>query len=363
MKKWAILSIVVLAAALLILQYAAEKKKNPTQPAGTSVPSAEQPEGVALPAEAGKQAAVQAVDGFVPQGGGGALSLPFVQTSYVGACQGGSLKEMLETHGRYWGTFAKDTPFNPAETKKMYEYLEDFVTCQAAARTDVSLCDSLPGPDEKDGIKVTLDSSPSFVCRKKIVTLLFEAYQAGNVKGDAYCRLAMSSWDPADLARFSVPDLCEALAKGPENAAPYMEKVYSPIPQNGLDKLAMEFPVKESDCKRDQDCLTKFRLYSAVKKGRPSDCPSEYRAQCQALTERSAVPCDKTLQDMSKFYCTSVERVKKTTVGYIGMSKEAIAEDIKKAKAAKLEAENMRKEQDRLQGEINKQVKEALKKK
>ena len=173
----------------------------------------------------------------------------------------------------------------------------------------------------------------------------------------------MSFWDPEDLARFSVPELCEALAKGPENAAPYMQRVYSPVPPNGLAMLAMQFPVKESDCKKDRDCLDKFRIYGAVKKGHPSDCPAEYRSQCQALAARSTSSCEKTLQDMSKFYCDSVEKVKKATSGYIGVSKEAVAADIQRIAKEKFEAENQKKEQDKIQAEVNKRVKDVLKKK
>ena len=362
MKKWAILVLVVLAGALLTMQYVAEKKKSSGLPGAVTAPVSEQAVGVALPQEASKSAGNQA-DNFVSQNTGGPLALYSIQSSYKGACEGGSLKEMLDSHDKYWGAFAKETPFNFADTQKMYAYMVDFVSCQAAARTDVTLCDSLPGAAEKLGVKVTLESSPSYTCRKKTTNLLFEAFQAGSVKGDAYCRVAMSYWDPADLARFSLPDFCEAVSKGPDNAAPFLLKAFAPAPPEAAAKIALDFPVREGDCKKNQECLTKFSLYTAAKKGRPADCPAEYKAQCQAIAARSTVPCDKLLQDMSKFYCTSVEKVKKLTGGYIGMSKEAIAEDIKKAKAAKTDADNMKKEQEKLQEDANKRVKEAVKKK
>lgn len=364
MKKWAIFVVVVLAAALLLLQYAAEKKKGAMQPPASSMPAPEQPMGVALPSDASKPVTTPAaMDNYMSQSGGGSLAIPLIQTSYKGACEGGSLNDMLATHDSYWGTFAKDTPFSPAESQKMYGMMEDYVSCQAAARTDVSICDSLPGAANKDGIKVPLESSPSFACRKKTTLVLFEAYMAGGIKGDSYCRLFLSNFDQTDLARFSVPEFCENIAKGPENAAPFLLKAFAPAPPEAPAKIALDFPVKESDCKKDQDCLIKFRLYSAIKKGRPADCPADYKAQCQALVDRSIAPCEKTLQDMSKFYCTAMARVKKTTGGYIGASKEAIASDIQKAKAAKLEADNQKKEQEKLQAEVNKRVKEALKKK
>ena len=360
MKKWAILIVVVLAAALLIVQYSSEKKKGAMHPGTTATPAGEDV-GVALPSDASKPV-TDPMNNFIPQSGGGPLSIPLIQTSYKGACEGGSLKDMLETHDKYWGTFAKDTPFNSDETRKMYGMMEDYVACHSAARADVSLCDSLPGSANKDGIKVTLESSPSFVCRKKATMVFFEAYQAGRIKDDSSCRLSLANWDQADLAHFSAPKVCELLAKGPGNVWTYLVESFAPAPE-APGRIAAEFPVKEGDCKKDEECLLKLRLYNAAKNDRPNDCPVGYKAQCQALAERSTVPCDKILQDMSKFYCDSVARVKKTTGGYIGASKEEIAEDIRKTKEAKLEAEARKKEQEKLQAEVNTRIKEVLKKK
>ena len=360
MKKWAILIVVALAAALLIMQYAAEKKKVPVMPGGAPAPASGPAVGVALPADALKPV-TSTMDSFVPQNGRGPIVLPLIQTSYKGACTGGSLKDMMDKHDVYWGSFAKDTPIPPADSLKMYDFMEDYVSCQAAARTDVSFCDSLPGPGEKDGIKVSLNSSPSFTCRKKTNILLFEAYLAGTIKGDSYCRQYLASFDQADLARFSVPEFCEVVSAGPENAASFLLKAFAPASPDGAAKLALDFPVKESDCKKNQECLTKFHLYSAIKKGRPDDCPAGYKAQCQALSGRSTAPCDKTLQDMSKFYCASIDKFKKTTGGFLGMSKEAIAENNRKSKEEKEYAEKMKKDQEKLQVEINARAKAVMK--
>jgi hypothetical protein len=300
-------------------------------------------------------------DMLIPQTGGGPISIPTMQSSYKGACPGGSLKDMLASHDTYWGSFAKDTPFRFEDTLKMYELMQDYVSCHAAARTDVSFCDSLPGPAEKDGIKVSLDTSPSFLCRNKTTTLLFEAYLAGNIKGDSYCRLYLAGFDQADLARFSAPEFCEAASKGPENAGSFLLKVLGPSAKDAPVNIAKAFPAKENDCKQDQKCLLKFRIYSAVKSGRPNDCPAGYKAQCQALAGRSTAPCDKILQDMSKFYCDSVEKVKKLHGGYIGMSKEALAAEIDKTKAAKIEADSLKKQQESIQADVNKKAKKMMK--
>lgn len=361
MKKWAILVLVVLASALLLLQYAAEKKKTAMTPGSTPAPAAEQPLGVALPADASKPVTVP-VDSYAAQSGRGPIVIPLVQSAYKGACEGGSLKDMMVSHDTYWGSFAKDSPFLPSDTLKMYDLMVDYVSCQAAARGDVSLCDSLPGPGEKDGIKVSLEGSPSFVCRSNVTKLFFEAYQAGSLKDDSSCRLSLANWDQADLAHFSVPKVCELLAKGPGNVWSYLVESFAPAPE-APGRIAAEFPVKEGDCQKDKDCLLKFRLYSAAKNNRPNDCPAEYRSQCQALNGRSTASCEKILPEMSKFYCASLDRAKKARGGYVGMSKEALAEEIQKAKLEKTEADRIKKEQDQIQLEVNKRVKEVLKKK
>jgi len=364
MKKWTILGIVALAAILLSVQYVLDKKKTAIQ-AGGGMPAIEEPVGVALPEGATSYMARQA-ENVMPEAGGavyGSISLPTIQTVSKGACEGGSLREMLATHDKYWGFFAWDTPFTQAETQKMYALLADFVACHAAARTDVTLCDSLPGPAEKKGYKVTLEMTPSNTCRKKTTNLLFESYLAGNIQGDSYCRLGLSGWDQGDLARFSVPEFCGVLAKGPENAAPFLLKAFAPTPPEAAARLAMDFPVKEADCRKDGDCLVKYNIYKSLKSGRSQGCPKEYVPHCQALTDRSTASCEKLLQNMSEFYCSSVKRVKKVTGGYIGMTKEEIAADIERTKAAKAEGDNIKKAQDKALEEVNKRVKEMLHKK
>lgn len=361
MKKWTILVIVSLAAALLIMQYVLEKRKGPAQEGGPPTQAVEQPVGVSLPEGATAYAARQA-ENLIPQAGegagyGGGITLP-IQSAYKGACQGGSLGEMMATHDKYWGFFARNTAFNQEETQKMYSFLSDYAGCHASARADVSLCDSLPGPAEKGGYKVTLDKTPAYACRKKTVIMLFEAYMAGSISGESYCRLEMSGWPREDLDKIPAPDFCAAAAKGPGPAAAFLVKIF---PANAKE-IRESFPTKEADCGGTASCLARLGLYKSFKSGRAKDCPGEYAASCQAQADRSTAPCDKVLWDMSQFYCASVSRVKKATGGYIGMSKEEIAADIEKTKAARAEADNMKKEQEKLQAEVNKRVKKILKK-
>jgi len=363
MKKWTVLGIVALAAALLFLQYMMEKKKDAAQ--SGAMPPAEQQVGVALPSGATDYVARQEENAMPPASGSavyGGIVLPTVQSAYKGACDGGGLREMLASHDKYWGFFAWDTSFTQSETQRMYGYVSDYVACQAAARSDVSLCDSLPGPAERGGFKVTPDMAPYMACRKKTINLLFEAYLAGNIKGDSYCRLGLSGWDTTDLERFSVPEFCSVLAKGAENAEPFLLKAFAPAPDDASAKIAMDFPLKEKDCKSKQECLDKYRLYKAVKNGRPQDCPKDYVPHCKALADHATTSCEPILKEMSQFYCSTVKRVEKVTGGYIGVTKEEIAADIEKNKAAKAEADTMKKEQEKQQAIVNKRVKEMLKK-
>lgn len=360
MKKWTILVIVVLAALILLVQYVIEKKVVPAGPGGSQAPVAEQPLGVALPEDAAVSAA-RAVGNFVPETSGsvyGGIALPTIQPFYKGACEGGSLKEMLDTHDRYWGFFARNTAFTPEESNKMYNLLADYVGCQASARTDTTLCDNLPGVAEKDGQKVPKEITPHYICRDKTVSVLYEGYRAGLVKDEFPCRAMSERWDKTRVAMFSVPELCRKISEGRAPALSYLKGIFTAPEAAPL--LEATFPVKEADCAGDRECLNRYAIFKGVKSGNAKACPKEYATYCQALSERSALPCDKTLQEMSKFYCATVSRVKKATGGYIGMSKADIAAEIEKAKAVKNEADMIKKEQEKQQAEVNKRAKELL---
>lgn len=366
MKKWTILTIAVLAAILLVMQYLIEKKKVAVIESGQQASSAEQQLGVALPAGATTYVSADA-DNYVPDYVGGApygnIVMPTIQSTYKGACEASSLQDMLSTHDKYWGFLARDAAFNQSETQKMYDYLADYTGCQAAARTDVSLCDSLPSDVQLDNKKLDVRITPNYRCRTKTVSLFFEAYRAGNISGDSYCRLGVGTFDKQDLERFSVPDFCSVLPKGQEAIESFLLKAFAVDTPEAKARVRKEFPVKEGDCAKDGECLTKNGIYNAVKKGRPEACPGEYLQQCRALAERSAVPCEKTLQEMSKFYCSAVARVKKVSGGYIGLSKEEAKVELDKLKAQRAEADEMKKQQQKIMEEVNKQVRETLKKK
>ncbi len=367
MKKWTILVIVALAAVLLAMQYLMERKRGPVPgPAGQPAPSEQI--GVALPPGATAYELPEAADNYVPEAAGGSaygspIYLPFIQSAYKGACEGGSLKDMISTHGSYWGFFARGVAFNLDETNKMYGMLSDYVACSAAARLDISLCDSLPGASQGGAVSVSQESSPNYLCREKTSRLLFEAYLSGNMTDASYCRIGLSTWDKADLDRFSVPDFCAALAKGPAAAEPFLMKAFAPTPPDAKARIAAAFPMSEGDCRKDQDCLVTYGLYSAMKSGRAQACPKSYQPQCRALLDRSTVPCDKLLQDMSRFYCGAVERVKKLSGGFIGLTQDQFKAEIEKTKAARAQEESMRKEMKKLDEEVNKRAKEMLKKK
>lgn len=365
MKKWTILTIAVLAAILLVMQYLIEKKKVAMIGSGQQAGSGEQQLGVALPDSATTYAGV-AVDNYVPEyvGGAayGAIVMPMIQSSYKGACEGSSLQDMLATHGRYWGYLARNAAFNQSETQKMYDQLADYTACQAAARPDIGLCDALPSEVEQSGHKVDVRITPGYRCRNRMINLLFEAYRAGNISGDSYCRLGVGTFNKEDLEKFSVPEFCSVLPKGQEALEDFLLKAFAVDTPEARARVRKEYPVKEGDCAKDKECLAKYGIYSAVKKGQPEACPNDYQSQCRALAERSTVPCDKVLRDMSQFYCEAVARVKKVSGGFIGLSREEVKVELDRLKAIRTTEEAARKEQQRVTEEINKNVRKVLKK-
>jgi len=158
--------------------------------------------------------------------------------------------------------------------------------------------------------------------------------------------------------------MCAELGKSRGAAETYLRNIFRDMPSSRADELLdTSFPEKAADCRKDQDCMSRYSTYAALKSGNGAACPKGTDAHCKALIERSVEPCDKVLQDMSQFYCATVAKVKKATGGYIGLSKDELKLELAKLKAQKTEADDMKKEQNKIMEEVNKRVREQKKNK
>lgn len=410
MKKWVILVLVVLGCAMLALQYLMNKK---APGPGTATQTARLgPDGVPLPAVATGYTETP----FVPPMGNfnddpTRLDIPIIPSDYKGACEGGSLREMLNTYNKYWGPLAKDTPFSQNDMRQMFSFVGDYVSCVAIARDNALICDMLPaGPagegGPKDGIaaqtQTPVDRSrvkPNrdnlrYNCRKRVNPVLFLGYMAGKSKNPDSCNNILAGWKPSVLARISAADFCAAASKGMDAVNDYMQKIMSGRQKKikkGDDRSKQRFATSESSCGGNKECINGAKLYNAIKSGNVSQCPPPQPrsrqpgiqesgstpperpprekekeqaptmdVMCQAAVSRSAVSCEPIVKAMSAFYCDAVEQTKKRTGGFIGMSKGDIENAIAQKKIQQTEEEKRRKEDALRVQEINKNVKQLL---
>ncbi|OGS07507.1 MAG: hypothetical protein A2270_09585 [Elusimicrobia bacterium RIFOXYA12_FULL_51_18] len=357
MKKWGILLLVVLGGLLLGLQYFINKgeKKLVMQSGPTSTG---QPLGVALPPATTGYIVSELSNNAGAEVGAGDynnLVLPNVPTAYKGACPGGSLADIVSSHGKIWGYFVPKSviAFGFKENETIYNFIGDYVGCVAAARSDVSLCEILPA--EAEGL--ILNVSPAFYCRSRSTPVMFYGYLLGKNKDYSVCQASLFDVDPGNMAKIAIPDYCQAASKGIVSVREYMTKV---MPEY-TKEIKSAYPLSKADCSGDGTCLSGFMSYAAIKRGDASICPpAPGGASCAAFITKSLVPCEPVVKDMSKAYCGYVERLKKRTGGYIGVTSEAMQADMAQKNIEKERANLQKKEAEKEMLDVNKNVKKIL---
>lgn len=358
MKRNIIIVVVILAAALAVLKYLASRG----QDEAASVPSQQEqaPEGVSLPEGAMDYGDIPSESVYAHSQASGSydtLTLPDAALSLKGACKGGSPKDMVEDHGKVWGYFTGERiSFNQDQSKAMYEFFGDYYACMAAARKDLSYCNNLPGDIESEGMKIDLVDSPMGYCREKAGSFLFMAYVAGKIKERSVCSGYVSDWDSRNISRVSIPDFCDAAAKGPEAVTGYTRENLPDI----LPMAERLFPFGKRACKSDPVCLNNNAIWEGLRTGKASGCPVSHRAHCGALLKESQVPCVAVLTAMSKKYCDFRDRMRKDGLDFIGMTDSEVKEELRKRAEEKAEKEKRRKEEDARTKEINSRIKKML---
>lgn len=369
MKKLIIGVVVLLAAALIGLKYFDSGK----QPGAIQAPLSGQVEqqGVALPPGSTAYIAPENMTSYTPAQATGSyeqLVLPPAALTLKGACEGGSPKEIMESHGKTWGYYTGTRiAFKPEKTQEMYVYIWDYYACTAVSRGDPAVCNDLPGEAPKDLVRfnIPIDRvggtpiTPVVHCRNKNVEFFFKAYVAGKAKDERNCRDYLNEWDPRNLERISPADFCSAAGQGPEKALAYVKEKMPDMYTMAEKMLAFS----RKACGSSSDCLADNALWEGISTGNPDKCPTAYRTACAALAQKSPAPCSGILAEMSRKYCSYHKDLVKLGGGYAGFTPDEVKDSLAAAAKKKAEEDLLRKEQEATTKQINEKVRKLMGKK
>ncbi|HAH31627.1 MAG TPA: hypothetical protein DCL44_04870 [Elusimicrobia bacterium] len=335
MKKWTVLVFIALLGLILGLRYLSKKNEAKVeQNAGMQL---SEPVGVALP---------QGVNTYSPSGSvasSPADSSALDAAASKGACEGGALNDILSSHGVSWGYSTKGVVFEPSETEKIYEALENYFSCEAVAMDDMAACGPLT-TDSGDKGDVRF-SNPRYKCSDSANRVLFKAYMAG-MHGNASACASFLAGDSVKDIKLDTVEFCNIAAKGMENIcvglAPF-------LPASKKAECLTVFPAKKTDCSGKEFCLDNYKIYSAIKARNPGQCPEKYRPACEAFFSKRQASCSNLITKASKLYCSSLAVLKKKQASGMFLSEQE-----------KKDAEIRKKEEERIMQEVNKNARKML---
>lgn len=339
MKKWHIITVVAMFLALIALKLL-DRKSPGADPA--SRPGLAEPLGVQLPAASP----------------GASVAPPIPDSESV--CKGGSLAEILASHGRIWGRDPRDgVYFQLQQNRELYTLMVRYFACRAAAFSDIRNCDSLPDEYRQGASKYS--TSLRHKCVEDSDMVPFAGFMAGTSKSDAACRRFMGGEFMEGL-KISPDAFCSAAAKGMDGVC---SSIQAQLPSDG--DCYSSFPRNTADCKGKEKCLEKFRLYKALKESKVTDIPAVYREIYSASTTRNPEICEQLARELSSLYCKYLkaagaeagmrdeERKRKTE-----QAKEQAKEQTKAKEQEAQRREAQHKEQEAQQAEINKRIRKLL---
>ncbi len=356
MKKPIIIVVVLLAAALAALKYYSSKSQEAVTapPAGQAT---QETQGVALPAGATEYAVPSGSEYvYVPSPGQGtydSLTLPSPALALKGACEGGSIRDIIAEHGKSWGYFTgRRYAIGPEKSRDLYALIGDYYACLAASRQDVTFCNDLPGDAEQNGLRVELADSPLGFCREKAGLFLFRAYVAGKAPDRGNCLGFIATWHGRDQNRISAQDLCAAAAKGPAALTEYSRSKLGDMAVKGEKIMAFSRGV----CGSDPACLANNGVWEGVRTGDARKCPENFRPHCSALAQKNQAPCVDILEALSRKYCSYTKNLR--AGGMLGMTEEEVSEQVRQEKEKKAAEERQRKEMDAITQQVNTRIKQ-----
>jgi hypothetical protein len=272
-----------------------------------------------------------------------------------GLCRGGSLNDMLTSHGRVWGYEARHGSFREKESMDVYNQLAGYLACVGLAHRAPEFCDYLPG--ENNGAGVGIFESPNYACRERYMNISFPGFAAGREKSEDACSILLTGRNLAGTPRMQSSDFCAAAAKGMEAVCPAFSPAYGPKAEEQCRRF---LPGADGDCGSDEACRSRLAVYKAMKAGVAADCPEKDRGLCGAFLSKSEATCSVLLVNLGTSYCGYLSSAQKRAKGYAGMTAEEVAEAVRAEAEERVREKARRAESDRITEEVNKRVRRMM---
>ncbi len=341
MRKWAVLALVLFLAAAALFQYARRrdalrKAAAPELKRQNLLPAAL----LAVPPVSGPPATYGA--------------LPTVKDIVYdrGSCSGGSVNDILSSHGRIWGYAASTRAFSPQETEAVYRLLTSYFSCVGLAKKTPAYCDYLPAESGDKDFAVPLPKSPNYKCRAAYLDVAFPGFTAGRGAGPD-CLAFYGDNFGGSRSNIRSGDFCRAAAKGLENLCGELSGFISKADTQNCRRV---FPARQRDCGDSPGCFYRVGIYEALKSGSAEACPEDYRAGCGAYLASSTETCQGALDALGAAYCGYLAGAQKAYDNMAGYTPEEAQE----ALAAKAEMERRAVQQKKQDEEINRRVRKML---
>ncbi|MBI4655466.1 MAG: hypothetical protein HY746_01840 [Elusimicrobia bacterium] len=320
MKKWAVLTVIALIAVLVVLQYLQRKTEISVPQTGTEIKT-EAVQGIPLTEEIVSTGAAPA-DVFLPRRQEEPKKFEtFASFVYQKqpACKAGTLKNIISSHGKFWGEMNKDEKefkftFTAEESGNIRQMLSDYQACEALASRKPALCNELPSNGKAF-------SNPRYFCIDKVNYVMFAAYMAGMVKNDSYCKEFLKSdrIKGADIPEYwfckaaahGLPSLCDKFEELPKQARDLSMKSFES--KNKKKTCYKYFPRNEMDCAGSswQDgCRDLLFTYKGIAGNNPTQCPGGYSEMCAAFLSKSNGQCQFLKEKLVDSYCYAYNKMK-----------------------------------------------------
>jgi len=275
----------------------------------------------------------------------------------TGSCKGGSLNEILSSHGRIWGYLSRYGAFESAENVDTYDKLGRYLACVGLARRDPAYCDYLPAESRGGEFKVDFFASPNFKCREYYMNVSFPGFAAGRDTAEASCRIIQTGGNAIIGPEIPGDEFCAAASKGMEGLCGALTEY---IPAKLDEKCRRALPAKKSDCGSDRVCSLRLAVYGAMKADSAESCPEDHRALCSAFLSRTEASCSALLADLGTSYCGYLAKAQKRAGGYAGYSPQEVKAAFKKEEETKAWAEKQRLETQKITEEVNQRARKIM---
>lgn len=336
MKKYIIISILILSVIIMLFQIKFNKKQT-TQYKQTQSTQIE------LGKEIKQETSLPSTTNInMPQP---------IQPSYISStiCNK-TFEDIILEYGKEWGPMQnKKLTFTTEEINNIINLSNEYITCLAIAQKDITSCNLLPFAKEQ--------------CIDSYYNYAFTEFFFGANKNEQDCKnyidylrknpknddmrltsLNVSSDKLCSEIKKDIRGICDRLFTEKSQ----LEKCYTVFPKNILD-----------NCPRPDNPEICVRGYENAKKTGDLDCEilNENRKEFCYIAKRGKEMCSSKLQKLISTYCSYQENIKKKLEEM--ENKKKIEEQKIQAEKEKLQKAKEEEERKKLEGEIIKKAKQA----